>query len=78
MSGFFWGLPAYTRYWHNQASVPWLYNSTTGVMISYEDPESMDLKAGYVKDKSLGGVMFWELSNDGGDLLEAIYKRLNK
>jgi chitinase len=69
-------LPTYKRYWHGEAAVPWLYDPGTGVMISYEDPESVGLKAEYVKQRSLGGVMVWELSQDGGELLNSLYKVL--
>ncbi len=69
-------LPTYTRYWQDEAKVPWLYDPATGIMITYEDPESVGLKADYVKAQSLGGVMLWELSNDGGALLDVIYNRL--
>ena len=57
--------------------MPWLYNASTGVMISYDDPESIGLKADYVIEHGLGGVMFWELSSDTDDheLLGTIYQR---
>ena len=69
-------LPTYSRFMHPEAGVPWLYNPETGVMITYEDPESVGLKAEYVKENSLGGVMLWELSQDGGELLNALYNIL--
>jgi chitinase len=63
------------RHWHEQAKVPWLYDEKTGVMISYDDPESLRLKAEYVKEEKLGGVMIWELSADDKDssLLGALH-----
>lgn len=65
----------YTRTWDAEAQVPWLYNPTTGIFISYEDPDSIAAKAGYVKDQDLAGVMIWELSQDDhGVLLDAIQK----
>lgn len=64
------------RFWHPEAKVPWRYDPSTGVMISYDDPESVSLKADCVKEHSLGGIMIWELSQDGGELLQAIYSRL--
>jgi chitinase len=69
----------YQRFWDETAQVPWLYNPDTGIMISYEDPESAALKAQYVRDHGLGGVMFWELSHDDADaaLLTALYDTLN-
>ena len=66
----------YTRYWHDQAQVPWLFNPEKGVFIAYEDPESVALKADYVLSHHLGGMMFWELTADGGVLLDTIYWRL--
>jgi GH18 family chitinase/endonuclease YncB( thermonuclease family) len=57
-------LSTYTRHWQAEAKVPWLFNPATGIMISYDDPESLQAKAGYAKAKDLGGVMIWELSQD--------------
>jgi chitinase len=56
--------------------VPWIYNPSTGIMITYEDPQSVAIKAEYVNANHLSGMMFWELSNDGGDLLTAAYNAL--
>jgi chitinase len=71
-------LPKYTRYWDDQAKVPWLYNQRTKIAISYEDPESIAAKAKYVVQKKLGGIMFWDLGQDDGQstLLEAVNKAL--
>ncbi len=71
-------LPTYTRYWDTQAQVPWLYNPATGILISYDDPESLALKAEYARNRKLGGVMIWEISADdeGHSLLNALYARL--
>ena len=57
-------VPKMRRFWHAEARCPWLYDDRTGLMISYDDPESMQIKAEYVRDHGLGGVMFWELSGD--------------
>jgi GH18 family chitinase len=67
-------LATYTRDWHSEAQVPWLYNATTGIMISYEDTQSLTLKAEYALFKKVGGVMIWELSADDSQhgLLNAI------
>ena len=69
-------LPTYQRYWQDEAMVPWIYNPSTGIMITYEDPQSVAIKAEYVNANHLSGMMFWELSNDGGDLLTAAYNAL--
>jgi GH18 family chitinase len=73
-------LATYTRDWHSEAQVPWLYNATTGIMISYEDTQSLTLKTEYVLFKKLGGVMIWELSADDSQhgLLNAIAAALGE
>jgi chitinase len=55
---------AATRHWQAQAQTPWLYDPATGVMISYDDPQSIGLRAQYVNSQNLGGAMLWELSCD--------------
>jgi chitinase len=58
-------LPTYPRYWHSQAFVPWLFNaSNSGVLISYEDAQSLGIKANYALSKQLGGAMIWDLNAD--------------
>jgi len=57
----------YTRYFHEQSMVPWLFNGTT--FISYEDQQSIVLKADYIKSQGLGGAAIWELSQDPNKVL---------
>jgi chitinase len=60
----------YVRYWDEQAKVPYLWNAQTHAFVSYDDPQSLALKAGYVKARQLGGMMYWEQSQDpDGQLL---------
>ncbi|MDZ4766151.1 MAG: glycoside hydrolase family 18 protein [Chloroflexota bacterium] len=67
-----------TRHWDERAGVPWLYDAATGTMITYDDAESMALKADYIRQHNLGGVMFWELSadDDTNTLLTALHTTL--
>jgi chitinase len=64
----------FARHWDDEAKVPWLYDAEKGVMITYDDAESLKLKAEYAKKHNLGGVMCWELSGDDakGSLLNAL------
>jgi chitinase len=73
-------LPVYTRHWDDQVKVPWLYKKETKIMISYEDPESIAVKAKYVIQKHLGGMMFWDLGQDDSrsTLLSAIREHLSR
>jgi GH18 family chitinase len=71
--------PTYTRFWSSEASVPWLYNPATNIFISYEDPQSVGLKARYANAKNLGGVMIPHLTADDAQssLLNAVTAVLN-
>lgn len=54
----------FKRYWDNKAKVPYLFNAQTGDFISYDDPESFELKAKFLKEQGLGGAMFWVLAKE--------------
>ncbi|WP_394252186.1 chitinase C-terminal domain-containing protein [Vibrio profundi] len=54
----------YTRHFDSVAVAPWLWNADKGVFLSTEDKQSIDVKADYVIDKEIGGIMFWELAGD--------------
>ncbi|OAQ59046.1 chitinase 1 precursor [Pochonia chlamydosporia 170] len=43
------------------------YNSATKELISYDSPESVRAKVGYIHGRNLGGSMFWEASGDRRD-----------
>ncbi len=68
----------YTRYWDESASAPWLYNEAEHIFWTYEESQSLALKAQYVRHFGLGGIMFWEISGDDdqGTLVDAIYHGL--
>lgn len=73
------GQQGYIRYWDDAASVPYLYNASKQIFVSYEDPQSLDFKCKYVLDHRLAGVMFWEYSGDdaSGTLLNTINAALH-
>lgn len=75
----FW-IAALERHWDDTAKVPWLYDAKSKIMISYDDEESLGLKADYINANNLGGAMIWELASDDQDhtLLNALYNALNK
>jgi len=69
----FIGRRGFVRYWDDRAEAPYLWNSTSRTFITYDDPQSIRIKAQYVKAHHLGGMMFWELSEDRNDeLLDVI------
>jgi chitinase len=54
----------YTRNYDDIAVAPWLWNAEKSVFLSTEDKASVEVKADYVIDKEIGGIMFWELAGD--------------
>lgn len=66
--------PRYVRHWESSARVPWLFDSTSGTWVSYDDPESVGEKVRYAREHGLGGVFIWELGGDDGSLMQAISK----
>jgi chitinase len=71
--------PAAVKYRHPEAQVPYLYNPTTRLWVSYDDPISLGAKGDYINGNNLGGAMLWELSGDDaqGSLLTALKNKLN-
>jgi len=66
-------------HWDESASAPYLWNPDSQIFISYESPRSIGLKVEYLKERNLGGGMFWEYSNDHEQqLLDALYGKLKE
>ena len=70
-------IPTMKRYFDKKANVPYLFNSTTRIWISYEDTESVNRKAQYIKDVRLRGAHLWDLCSDQkGELIDVIHRTL--
>ena len=71
--------PDWQRHWDAEAQVPWLWNPGERRMISYDDPQSLAIKAEYVKQQGLGGIMYWEQRGDDNEqLLDVLHKALRE
>ena len=66
----------FRRVLHPEARVPFLFNTTTGTWVTYDDAESVREKAEYARANKLGGVMAWELGGDDGTLVRTVYEVL--
>ena len=67
----------FVRYWDENAKAPYLFNSETNQLITYDDEESVKLKCEYVIDNSMAGMMFWQYASDTNEyLLDAINEHL--
>jgi chitinase len=66
----------WTRIWDATARVPYLRRPDGGMVVSYDDGESVAAKCNYVKSKQCAGLIIWELSQDfrngRSELLEVI------
>ncbi|MCW8877199.1 MAG: glycosyl hydrolase family 18 protein [Kangiellaceae bacterium] len=52
----------WTEHWDDEAKVPYLTKDT--YFLSYDDERSIGLKAQYVNDYNLGGVIVWQVAGD--------------
>lgn len=67
---------SYTRYFDNDAKVPYLYSESKKIFITYEDVESLQLKTQYAYEQGTG-IMFWEYSyDDNNTLIDAICDKM--
>lgn len=67
----------FVRLWDTAAVAPYLWNERDSLFISYDDEKSLKAKMEYVLSQGLGGVMFWEYTEDiDGMLLDALLEGL--
>jgi chitinase len=66
----------FVYHWDEIAKAPYVYNPVKKIFVTYDDKQSVELKTKYVIDNKLGGIMFWQLSNDtfSDGLLDVIDK----
>ncbi|KAJ1718135.1 hypothetical protein LPJ61_006820, partial [Coemansia biformis] len=63
----------WTRYWDDVSQTPWLFNPSTKIYISYDDPKSLKAKVSYAAQQGLAGAMVWTINMDyNGELLDAL------
>jgi len=71
--------PSFVKGYDEVSQVPYLYNASKKEFISYDDEESLRLKAKHIAEKNLGGAMVWQLENDAAiwSVLEVIHNGMN-
>ena len=50
--------------WDDDAQAAYLYSASQQIFSSFETPGTISLKSEWAQDAGLGGMMFWDLSND--------------
>ena len=63
------GRDGWERHWDAQAQAPYLWHAASRTLVSYDDPQSLAAKAAFVRERGLGGMMYWEHRQDAGDEL---------
>ncbi|NOH22042.1 glycosyl hydrolase family 18 protein [Vibrio europaeus] len=59
-----------------QAEAAWVWNRTTGQLITFDDDRSVKAKGAYVRSLGLAGLFSWEIDADNGDILNAMHEGL--
>ncbi|PMJ92937.1 glycosyl hydrolase family 18 protein [Vibrio sp. 10N.261.55.A7] len=59
-----------------QAEAAWVWNPTTGQLISFDDDRSVKAKGAYARSLGLAGLFSWEIDADNGDILNAMHEGL--
>jgi chitinase len=69
----------YKYYWDKKSKAPYQYNKTRHLFATFDDKRSIKEKTKFIRRKKLGGIMFWELSQDlpVNGLTDEIYKNLH-
>ena len=66
------GRNGYRVVYDPQAEAYALWNPTTRLYLGYDDPRAVLKKGRFAVEQGLAGVFAWELSQDNGDLLNAM------
>ncbi|MGB4902572.1 MAG: glycoside hydrolase family 18 protein [Saprospiraceae bacterium] len=76
---FFTSTPGYHYYFDKKAKAPYRYNAAQKMFATFDDERSLKAKTAFIRKHHLGGIMFWELSQDKpvNGLVSVIYKNLN-
>lgn len=70
----------FVNYWDETSMAPYSYSAGKLEFATYDNERSVAEKTRYVLNKRLGGIMFWELTNDkySGGLLDQINQTLQE
>ncbi len=68
------GINGYEYGYDEQAEAPYVWNRSTGELITFDDERSVLAKGNYVKSLGLAGLFSWEIDADNGDILNAMHK----
>ncbi|EKM59129.1 glycoside hydrolase family 18 protein [Phanerochaete carnosa HHB-10118-sp] len=72
------GLKGFVRLWDACSSTPYLRSTAAGQVVSYDDPQSLEMKAVFARYAGLLGVNMFDAhgDTDAGDLVDAVRRGL--
>ncbi|GEM75283.1 glycosyl hydrolase family 18 protein [Vibrio sagamiensis] len=70
------GVNGYEYGYDEQAEAPWVWNRSTGQLITFDDHRSILAKGNYAKTLGLAGLFSWEIDADNGDILNAMHESM--
>ena len=56
--------PDFIKFWDAKAMAPYLWSASDRIFITYDDEVSIKYKTEYIREKGIGGIMVWELTQD--------------
>ena len=67
----------FSYFWDKKAKAPYYYNESKQLFATFDDKHSVAAKMKFIRRNKLGGIMFWELTDDKNSkgLLDTIYKK---
>lgn len=73
----------FDRYWDSKTQAPYLMSKKESTLVSFDNEESVGLKAEYILDNNGAGIIIWPLMGDwlegeNTPLVDAIYKVFHK
>ncbi|KAI8319795.1 hypothetical protein GQ54DRAFT_313235 [Martensiomyces pterosporus] len=57
----------WVRQWDSVSQTPWVFNPSTKMFISYDDPQSLKIKVNYATSKGLAGITIWSINMDSAN-----------
>ncbi|MEF1171751.1 glycosyl hydrolase family 18 protein [Vibrio sinaloensis] len=70
------GVNGFEYGYDEKAEAPWVWNRSTGELITFDDDRSVKAKGAYVRSLGLAGLFSWEIDADNGDILNAMHEGL--
>lgn len=77
-SPMFVGSGGFERFWDGCSDTPYLRSASSGQVISYDDPESLAMKAAFAKGVGMRGINLFDVHGDTDecDLIDSVRKSL--